>query len=98
MSTRIAFAVAALLIGLLAAFVGVGGSTLVLVFAVARGGEHVAVGLGAANDLAPSVALAPSAQARAEIPAPYLALYMQAAARFGTTAAIQHRHAPSRGS
>jgi hypothetical protein len=96
LSARIALA-ATVLGGLLTAFMAVGGCTLVLAFAVARGAERVAVG-GAPNGNGSgnipvevgsgNVPVAPSAQARADIPALYLALYMQAAARFGLDWAI----------
>jgi hypothetical protein len=74
--------------GLLAAFVVLGGCTLILVFAVVRGAEHVATGSSDVAVGGRSVTVAPSAQARADIPPLYLALYMQAAARFGLDWAV----------
>jgi hypothetical protein len=74
--------------GLFAAFVVLGGCTLLLVFAVARGAEHVAADGGDVAGGGLTVSVAPSGQALADIPPLYLALYMQAAARFGLDWAV----------
>jgi membrane-bound lytic murein transglycosylase B len=93
MSVRIAVPLAALG-ALLTGVVAVGACTLLLAFAVAGGAEHVALGgtLAGGGDLAGAgtvgAAVAPSATAEADIPPLYLALYMQAAARFGLDWAV----------
>jgi hypothetical protein len=78
----------ALLAGLLSGLIAVGACVLLLVFAVARGAERIALGgtiaLGAnAVGGGEGAGVAPSAEAQTDIPPLYLALYMQAAARFG---------------
>jgi Transglycosylase SLT domain len=87
-STRIAVPialVAALLLGLAAA----GACTMMLALTVARGAERVVSSVGGSRAGSSSrVAVTPSAQARADIPPLYLALYMQAGARFGLNWAI----------
>ena len=96
MSARIALPLA-VLAALLAGLVTVGASTILIAFAIARGAERAALGAGArvrvdvgtdtglGADGAPVV---PSNAARVDIPPLYLALYMQAAARFGLDWAI----------
>jgi len=86
MSMRIAVPLAALG-ALLAGLVALGSCTLLLAFAVARGAERFALGAttGGGGMLAgggAAGAVAPSAEAQADIPPLYLALYVQAAARF----------------
>jgi hypothetical protein len=93
MSARIVLPLAALA-GLLAALVALGACTLLLVFAVVRGAERVALGgavaLGstASGGGVPGAAVAPSGEAETDIPTFYLALYMAAAARFGLDWAV----------
>ena len=87
MSARIAIP-AAVAAGLLCAFVMLGGCTLILLFAVVRGAEQVAAKQGDVAGGGLKVSVAASAQARADIPPLYLALYMQAAARFGLDWAV----------
>jgi len=92
-SSRIVVPIAvgtALLLGLAAA----GACTLMLAFATARGAERVvsngggSTGGDSSGGGSSGVAVTPSAQARADIPPLYLALYMQAGARFGLNWAI----------
>jgi hypothetical protein len=93
MSTRIVLPLAALA-GLLAGLVALGACTLLIVFAVARGAERVALGgivaLGGSvtGGAVGGAAVAPSAEAETDIPRLYLSLYMQAAARFGLDWAV----------
>jgi hypothetical protein len=88
MSVRIAAGLAALG-ALLTGLVALGACTLLLAFAVARGAERVALGGTLAPGGTPAGgAVAPSAVAQADIPPLYLALYMQAAARFGLDWAV----------
>jgi hypothetical protein len=86
-SSRIAIPLA--LVGsLLAGGLALGGCTLLLVFALARGAEGAALGGDVSSGSVLGVSVAPSAQARADIPPLYLALYVQAAARFGLDWAV----------
>ena len=90
MSARIAvpFAVVAIL---LAGLVSVGGCTVLVAFAIARGAERAALGTGTGTGVgigADGVSAVPSVEAQVDIPPLYLALYMQAAARFGLDWAI----------
>ena len=88
MSARIAVPLA-LLAGLMTGLVAVAACVLLLVFAVARGAERIALGgnvaLGgnAVGSGTAGAGVTPSAEAQTDIPPLYLALYMQAAARFG---------------
>jgi hypothetical protein len=86
MSVRIAVPLA-VLGALLAGLVALGACTLLIAFAVARGAERVALGGSLAGGRTAGAA-APSADAQADIPPLYLALYMQAAARFGLDWAV----------
>jgi hypothetical protein len=81
-SARIALPLA-LLGSLLAGLAVLGACALLLALAVARGGASVAVGEVVGDGGPSGTTVAPSAEARADIPPSYLALYMQAAARFG---------------
>jgi hypothetical protein len=80
MSRRIALPIA-LLGALVAGFVVVGACSLLLVLNFAR--ASVAFGVGNSFGAARSGGVVPSAEARADIPALYLALYRQAGSRFG---------------
>jgi hypothetical protein len=91
MSARIALPVA-VLGALLAGVVGLGAATMLLLFSVAGAAERAALGgrafvVGSTAQGAPPAGaqpdVSPSADARADIPPLYLALYRQAAARYG---------------
>jgi hypothetical protein len=87
LSARLAYPLLALG-ALLAAVVAIGTVTLLLAFSLLSGAEQ-AVLAGPTSPGAPAAANpAPSAQARADIPPLYLALYVQAATRFGLDWAI----------
>ena len=90
MSGRIALPVA-VLGGLLAGLVVIGACALLVLFNLARETETFALGGGVAGAGAPAPsakAPVPSAEARADIPPLYLALYRQAGARFGRDWAV----------
>jgi hypothetical protein len=90
MSGRIALP-AAVLGGLLAGLVVIGACALLVLFNLARETENLALGGGVAGAGAPAPsakAPIPSAEARADIPPLYLALYRQAGARFGLDWAV----------
>jgi hypothetical protein len=80
MSARIALPIA-VFGAVLAGLVVVGASTLLLLFSLARATESV--GLGGTSRV-----FAPSAEARADIPPAYLALYREAASRFALDWAV----------
>ncbi len=90
MSGRIALP-AAVLGGLLAGLVVIGACALLVLFNLARETENFAFGgaiAGAGAPAASGTAPVPSAEARADIPPLYLALYRQAGARFGLDWAV----------
>jgi hypothetical protein len=87
MSGRIALP-AALLGALLAGLVVLGACALLLLFNLARATENLAFGGDAAALGTASGAPVPSADAQADIPPLYLALYRQAGARFGLDWAV----------
>lgn len=88
MSTRIAVPIA-LVAAMLLGMAAVGACTMMLALAVARGaGRVVSSGGGIRGGGSSGATVTPSAQARADIPPLYLALYMQAGARFGLNWAI----------
>jgi transglycosylase-like protein with SLT domain len=86
-NSRIALPVA-VVASLLAAGLALGGCTLVLVFALVRSAESAALGADVSGAAVAGVSVAPSAQALADIPPLYLALYVEAAARFGLDWAV----------
>jgi membrane-bound lytic murein transglycosylase B len=73
---------------LLAAVVGIGTITLLLAFSLLRGAEQAVLISPSSPGASVAANPTPSAQARADIPPLYLALYVQAAARFGLDWAI----------
>ena len=87
MSARIVVPMA-VLGGLLAGLVVVGACALLLLFNFARATENLAFGGAVAGVETTSGAPVPSAEAQADIPPLYLALYRQAASRFGLDWAI----------